>query len=165
MYCLYMMGYSEMEVSVKNKKINVILWTFFLLGTIGLINYVYNINYEKKNIALEKIFKSYGDDNTFDNVSISKSYVGRLGKNRRKRIIRKMVKGIEGEIVDIENISNECGVYSKKEMVRLYGYSRGITNNRKYMGRIINFSIVVTYNKNDNRTNIYFGSPVVNIDY
>ena len=153
-----------MELSVKNKKINVIEWAFFLIGIIGIMNYVYNTNLSQKDIAYTNIFDSK-EDNTFDNISISKSYEGRLGKNRRKRILSNMVHKIDGEIVDIENVSNTYGVYSKKEMLRLYGYSRKLTNNRQYMGNKINFSIVVTYNKNDNRTNIYFGSPIVNIDY
>ena len=38
-------------------------------------------------------------------------------------------------------------------------------NDRKYMGRRINFSIVITYNKTDNTTDVYFGSPIVNIDF
>ena len=154
----------EMELSVKNKKINIIVWTFFLVCIMGIMNYVYNTNLSQKDIAYTNIFDSK-EDNTFDNISISKSYEGRLGKNRRKRIISNMVNKIDGEIVDIENVSNTYGVYSKKEMLRLYGYSRKLMNNRKYMGKKINFSIVVTYNKSDNMTNIYFGSPIVNIDY
>lgn len=76
-----------------------------------------------------------------------------------------MVGKIGGRIIDVQNISNKYGTYSKEEMVRLYGYSRLIKNDRKYMGRKINFSIVITYNENDNITNVYFGSPIVNIDY
>ena len=147
------------------KRIKVIVWIFFLISIIGIMNYVCNISIVKKNMDFTNIFDSKDDNNTFDNISISKSYEGRLGKNRRKRIISNMVNKIDGEIIDIENVSNKYGVYSKKEMLRLYGYSRKLTNNRQYMGNKINFSIVVTYNKNDNRTNIYFGSPIVNIDY
>ena len=146
-------------------KLSIILCAFFLIWTFIISNCIGNKELILKDKEYGALFDSKDLDDEFDNISISKSCEGRLDRLRKKKIINSMARKLNGQIIDVKNISNNCGMYSEKEMIRVYGYSRMLKNDRKYMGRRINFSIVITYNKTDNTTDVYFGSPIVNIDF
>lgn len=150
---------------MKDNKLSIILCAFFLIGTFIISNCIGNKELILKDKEYGALFDSKDLDDEFDNISISKSCEGRLDRLRKKKIINSMARKLNGQIIDVKNISNNCGMYSEKEMIRVYGYSRMLKNDRKYMGRRINFSIVITYNKTDNTTDVYFGSPIVNIDF
>lgn len=150
---------------MKDNKLSIILCAFFLIGTFIISNCIGNKELILKDKEYGTLFDSKDLDDEFDNISISKSCEGRLDRLRKKKIINSMARKLNGQIIDVKNISNNCGMYSEKEMIRVYGYSRMLKNDRKYMGRRINFSIVITYNKTDNTTDVYFGSPIVNIDF
>ena len=67
----------------------------------------------------------------------------------------------------LSNIEYNLDTYdiNGKNITRVFGYSRNLGNSSIYKGNKVNFNIILTYLEEDNKTNLYLGSPIVNIDY
>ena len=79
-------------------------------------------------------------------------------------IVKEVFKSVDGEILDIEYNLDTYDI-NGKNITRVFGYSRNLGNSSIYKGNKVNFNIILTYLEEDNKTNLYLGSPIVNIDY
>ena len=104
----------------------------------------------------DKYFEKIGLEDGYDNVSITKTYSGKLSDKKMNEIIHGLVKGIEGEIIYIKTWDNKVCVYA---------YSSLLNNSVLYNGKKININIVLSYMKDMKKTNIHMATPMVNIDY
>lgn len=126
-----------------------------------------NFNYRQKKYVVDNVEKCFKQNNfqfTYDNISVSKCYVGQLNIKEEDRLLEQLAKSMEGNILFREYDDNEYDIRGKN-VIRAYGYSNKLANSINHNGKLVNFNIVLTYSDEDNKTYVYLGSPVVNIDY
>lgn len=100
---------------------------------------------------------SLGFNRGYDNISIVKSYDGKLSSNRECMMVKKIVKDLGGKILYTEKRGMNQRV--------VYGYTPFVNNKVVHKGKDVNLNIVVTYMEDMNATSIHLGTPVVNMDY
>ena len=113
---------------------------------------------------IEKCLEKNSFLENYENISVSKCYDGKFTKEEKKKLLKQLVKSVDGEILDIEYNLDTYDI-NGKNITRVFGYSRNLGNSSIYKGNKVNFNIILTYLEEDNKTNIYLGSPIVNIDY
>lgn len=113
---------------------------------------------------IEKCLEKNSFLENYENISVSKCYDGKFTKEEKKKLLKQLVKSVDGEILDIEYNLDTYDI-NGKNITRVFGYSRNLGNSSIYKGNKVNFNIILTYLEEDNKTNLYLGSPIVNIDY
>ena len=113
---------------------------------------------------IEKCLEKNSFLENYENISVSKCYDGKFTKEEKKKLLKQLVKSVDGEILDIEYNLDTYDI-NGKNITRVFGYSRNLGNSSIYKGNKVNFNINLTYLEEDNKTNLYLGSPIVNIDY
>lgn len=105
---------------------------------------------------IKKNVKRFGLDKEYNNISVVKTYKGKLSEKKEEEIIKTIIQGMGGNIVN-KRISSE--------QRQVYAYSPFLKNKINYKNLAININIVIKYMKDLNMTNVYISSPVVNMDY
>lgn len=113
---------------------------------------------------IEKCLEKNSFLENYENISVSKCYDGKFTKEEKKKLLKQLVKSVDGEILDIEYNLDTYDI-NGKNITRVFGYSRNLGNSSIYKGNKVNFNIILTYLEEDNKTNLYLGSPIVNIEY
>ena len=113
---------------------------------------------------IEKCLEKNSFLENYENISVSKCYDGKFTKEEKKKLLKQLVKSVDGEILDIEYNLDTYDI-NGKNITSVLGYSRNLGNSSIYKGNKVNFNIILTYLEEDNKTNLYLGSPIVNIDY
>lgn len=55
--------------------------------------------------------------------------------------------------------------YGKQNYYVAYGYTTGLSVNKKVNGKRINMNVAISYDEKKNVTNVILGSPIVNTDF
>ena len=46
-----------------------------------------------------------------------------------------------------------------------YGYTHGIDQIKRINGKTINMNVAITYNEQEDKSLVYFGVPILNMDF
>lgn len=145
-------------------------YIYFALCILVLFICVEGIEIIRKNQGeymvdnIEKYLKKNSFLENYENISVSKCYDGKFTKEEKKILLNQLVESVDGEILDIDYNLDTYDI-NGKNITRVFGYSRKLGRSSIYKGNKVNFNIILTYLEEDNKTNLYLGSPIVNIDY
>ncbi len=134
------------------KKYNVKIVVRFIIGIVAFSVCIQQLEYcrAKKNI------KDFGLHKEYDNISVAKTFEGKLSKEKEEEIINTIIKYMGGRIIHNQESS---------EGRKIYAYTPVLKNIIRYNKEEININIIITYMEDLNVSNVYIGFPIVNIDY
>jgi hypothetical protein len=135
---------------MKKNNVKIIVIVFICL-------FVYSVCVQQLEYCfIKNNIKKLGMDKGYDNISVVKTFKGRLTEEKEKKIISTIIENMGGRIV-----------YNQKndEQRKIYAYSPVLKNVIIHNNKRINLNIIITYMKDLNVSNVYIGAPIVNIDY
>lgn len=89
-------------------------------------------------------------------VKFSGSYDGKLSLTKKEEISNKLLHNLEAKKIS-ENIT--------EDLYLVYGYTGIISDYIRTGGHKVNLNIVITYNEENDTTNLYLATPILNDNY
>jgi len=126
----------------------------YIIVRLTLLNDMSNIDKYKE--LLNDVFKEMGLKEQQISLEYTGSYNGVLAQREKERIAFDIIKDLQGTKV-LE--------HDEENMYILYGYTGLIGEYVKSSGNRINIQVVITYDKETNKTKVYFATPFLNHSY